>query len=67
MPYTRMDTDSETRNPLAPRVHRGFFASWHCNGINQRVLAHIRALVNGRKFADLARLRVIVTGKKVAA
>ena len=61
-----MDADSKTRNPLAPRVHSGFFASWHRNELNQRVLAHVRGLVNSRKTAGLADLRVIVTGRPPA-
>ena len=62
MPHSQVDTDSKKRNPLAPRVHRGFFASWHHNGLNERVLAHIRDLVASRKTAELTDLRVIVTG-----
>ena len=62
MPHSQVDANSKKRNPLAPRVHRGFFASWHQNGLNERVLTHIRELVSSRKTAELASLRVIVTG-----
>ncbi len=62
VPHSPVDADSQKRNPLAPRVHRGFFASWHHNGLNRRVLAHVRDLVASCKTAQLADLRVIVTG-----
>ena len=62
VPYSHVDADSKERSPLAPRVHRGFFALWHHNGLNKRILAHVRDIVNSRKAADLANLRVIVTG-----
>ena len=62
VPHSQVDADSRTRNPLAPRVHSGFFASWHRNELDQRVLDHVRGLVNSRKTASLADLQVIVTG-----
>ncbi len=63
VPHSQVDADSKTRNPMAPRVHSGFFASWHRNELDQRVLDHVRGLVNSRKTASLADLRVIVTGR----
>jgi len=65
VPHSQVDADSKVRKPLGPRVHRGFFASWHRNELDQRVLAHIRGLVNSRETAGLADLRVIVTGRHV--
>ena len=60
--HSQVDADSRRRGPLASRVHRGFFASWHRNGLNQRVLAHVRDIISSRKDAGAAGLRVIVTG-----
>ena len=62
VPHSKVDAGSKKGNPLAPRVHRGFHASWHCNGLNERVLAHVRSLVSSRKDGNLADLQVIVTG-----
>ena len=62
VPHAMVDPDRKGGNTLAPRVHRGFFASWHRNGLDQRVLGHVRGLVSGRTPAELGALRVIVTG-----
>ena len=59
--YAKVGAEA-TKNPLAPRVHRGFFASWHRNNLNLRIIGHVRQLMAGRQTAQLADMRVIITG-----
>jgi hypothetical protein len=61
VPYSQVKSKAK-QSALGPRVHRGFYASWHRNSFNQRVIAHVRQLLDGRKTADLADMRVIITG-----
>ena len=44
-----------------PRVHLGFLRSWRTNGLNERVLEHIRELVDGQQM-DIGLVNVYITG-----
>ena len=44
-----------------PRVHAGFLKSWRANGLNQRILEHIRDLVE-EKHMDIGLVKVFITG-----
>lgn len=43
-----------------PRVHRGFLATWQANGIGERVVEHVRALLDAAP--DRRRVRVLACG-----
>ena len=43
-----------------PRVHQGFLSTWRANGIRERVLAHIGALLESAE--DRGAVRVLCTG-----
>jgi hypothetical protein len=63
VPYSQLELDArQSPLALAPRVHCGFFASWHCNSLNQQVIGYVRQLMDSRKTANLAEMRVVVTG-----
>ncbi len=61
VPYAQVDTGAEQR-PQMPRGHCGFFASWHRNSLHRRIIDHVRYLLDRRKTAKLAEMRVIITG-----
>ena len=61
MPYSQLKADAR-QSPSAPKVHRGFFASWHCNDLDRRVIAHVRHILDRRKNQNYSGMRVIVTG-----
>lgn len=47
-------------NGRTPRVHRGFLSTWLANGINERVIAHVSALLDSA--ADRGSVRLITCG-----
>jgi predicted lipase len=43
-----------------PRVHRGFLATWLANGIHERVMNHVKALLDSAQ--DRSAVRVLMCG-----
>ena len=66
VPYAHIDT-GVGRSPLTPRVHRGFLASWHRDRLHRRVVDHVQILLDRRKTANLADMRVVITGASLKA
>lgn len=47
-------------NGHRPRVHRGFLQTWRAGNINEKVLAHVKALVESAE--DPSVVEILVTG-----
>ena len=44
-----------------PCVHAGFLKSWRFNGLNDRVMEHIRTIVAEQRM-DMGLVKVVITG-----